>query len=109
MKKYKAILKQPSSNEVDHLPLIDDVGGDWNYHSQGIAHYVKAGAFADIDKVFIPSYLNGNSGGVPNDLNQVSRALGVLDANTLELRVSENGELSDGFLHNFPIEFEIYP
>lgn len=109
MQKYKALLKQPSTTEVDHLPLIDEVGGDWSYHSLGISHYVKEGAFSNIDKVFIPSYLNGNSGGVPKDLNQISRSLGVLDANTLELRVSENNELSDGFLHNFPIEFEIYP
>ena len=90
-----------------HHAFIDEVGGDWSRESAGRYIYTSEDPF-DIDNVYIPSYINGNSGGMYTDYNGVLRQLFVSDG-TIRLEVNENGIASDGFINNFPIEFEIYP
>ncbi len=109
MKKYKAVLTEVESGVIGHLPMIDDFSGLWSRQSAGVYLYTSEGSFPDIMKVWNPAYQNHNYGGMYTDYNGIQRTLGVVDVNTLMLRVTENGEPADGFLAGFPIEFEVYP
>lgn len=105
VKRYKALMQQPTPTTIDATVLVDDFGGRWERFDAGIYHYYEPNQFQG-GTLYIPSYINGNAGGTYIDYNGVFRSLSLVDTH-LVLWVGE-GVLSDGFIGNFPIEFEFY-
>lgn len=85
---------------VKDTPIIDTIGGTWNYISTGTFHYVKVGAFANAEKVTVAL----NPVIIPDSLILAT----VIDADTIKIESLLSGSLGNNVLQAQLIDIKIY-